>query len=162
MVRGNEAKDRIGKLMTARDFYNIDAKRRSGECDSIKENESVMQADFGLPYICGRRGGDTYLEVQRATDDGKCPSGTEPCSTKTSALNTICYPEEKLSTHCPVTDIQIVTDSNAAKYDNYKKLDFNGRKLVYTNTGVDNRPITSTRVEYKPCIFPDVWSEDPD
>ena len=40
--------------------------------------------------ICGRRGGKPFVDVQRPTADGDCPSTTVPCSRATSPENTIC------------------------------------------------------------------------
>ena len=42
--------------------------------------------------ICALGGGKPYSKVDRADENGNCPQGTGPCSTKTSAFNTICYP----------------------------------------------------------------------
>ena len=55
-------------------------------------------------YICAVRGGTPFFNVTKPVD-GKCPENTKACSTKTTGMNTVCYPEEDHEAKCPIIDI---------------------------------------------------------
>ena len=82
--------------------------------------------------------------------DAKCPANTQACSPVTTGRNTVCYPAAELAASCPITDIQFAV-GNEPEYAEYEKLDYGGMKLVYTKTGADQRPITTTKVGPRPC-----------
>ena len=70
--------------------------------------------------ICGTRGGKSFERIDRPDFDSKaCPEGTSKCSEITSIENTVCYPDDLHSTHCPITYIEIVDEATgeAAKND---------------------------------------------
>ncbi len=58
--------------------------------------------------MCGKVGGDPFVNVTRPNIDGDCPTNFEPCSKLTVANETLCYPPEELESSCPITDLQIV------------------------------------------------------
>ena len=59
--------------------------------------------------ICGIRGGANYEQaIKPSFSSGLCPNGMAPCSNSTSIQNTFCYPEQELSTLCPITMLEIV------------------------------------------------------
>ena len=73
--------------------------------------------------ICAIRGGDPFVSVVRPEgieEDGKCPEGTKPCTERTSAENTVCYPEEEHQLKCPILKI---------KFEKYEKL---GEEIIDT------------------------------
>ena len=43
-------------------------------------------------YLCAKRAKATIKTSTMADDKGECPSGTTPCSSKTTGMNTICLP----------------------------------------------------------------------
>lgn len=77
-----------------------------------------------------------------------CPQGTDPCSLDTQPVNTICYKGDK-DTKCPITDLSFVYANDPADFSAIAQYNF------------DSLPITSTRVEHKPCILPDEVSMTP-
>ena len=63
---------------------------------------------FNGKIICGEIGGDTFEKVRRPdSETGLCQDGTSPCSSSTSVVNTLCYPEELHESSCPITEISI-------------------------------------------------------
>ena len=88
--------------------------------------------------------------------DGKCPSGYDKCTEATSVANTICYEVAKGKADCPINDIvfvrrdaaDYVTYSNDAKWT---KVIFDEEDIFYTKEA-DSLPITTTQVEYMPCM----------
>ena len=75
-------------------------------CETVPALEPVKQSKILGKYICGVRGGKPFFEVTRPDfETKKCPSGTLPCSDKTSPENTICYPEADLETSCPILGV---------------------------------------------------------
>lgn len=94
-------------------------------------------------YVCGTRGGINFRDVQRPDAQTKeCPSGTKPCSASTSPENTLCYPEADLA-NCPITGMTL-----------------NSAMAVTLSKNADSLPITSFKVEAKPCAKPDEQSKD--
>ena len=109
--------------------------------------------------ICGRRGGQSFLNTVRPNKDGVCPDKTIPCSNNTSPENTICVEpgvtEDGISSDCPITEIKFVSSNEADQLDPafYKVLDFNQRKLVYSKDRIDGLPIQATQLaESTPCF----------
>ena len=109
--------------------------------------------------ICGRRGGQSFLNTVRPNKDGVCPDKTIPCSKNTSPENTICVEpgatENGISNDCPITEIKLVDPIEANQLDPayYKVLDFKQWKLVYSKDRVDSLPIQATQLaESTPCF----------
>ena len=96
--------------------------------------------------VCGRRGGKPFVDVQRPTSDGNCPSNTVPCSRATSPENTICIEanefESGIPVDCPITDVKLIGSRQADFLDPtfYRILDFKQYKLVYSKNA-DSLPI---------------------
>jgi len=82
-------------------------------------------------YVCGRRGGIAFKDVQRVDKAGRCPKDTRACSSKTKPGNTLCYP--KNVTECPITEMNISRNSDKLKL-NY-------------STDSDNLPIMTFKLE---------------
>ena len=116
--------------------------------------------------FCGTRGGNSFLAAQRPELSGSsfaCPSNFVACSADTSDENTICVASNKKATDCPLTfvkfvradeytttiyptddyEAQLVPDENFSDYDHY---------LVTSTTKGDNLPLTSFKIENKPCL----------
>ena len=66
--------------------------------------------------ICGERDGDSFYLQTRPSLSGSCPDGTEPCSSSTSAENTVCYPKSELQSSCPITFMDIVSPLKEIEY----------------------------------------------
>jgi len=115
-----------------------------------------MTRFFGK-HICGVRGGDSFAKVARPLiTTNQCPEGTVPCSKITSLENTLCYPEKDREALCPITDIVFVDKKET---ENFAKASYEIQKLygdsylAYSRIA-DSLPITTTRVEAKPCVMP--------
>ena len=68
---------------------------------------------------------------------------------------------EKASGLCPITDIRI--SIGEAAYDDYTQVPLTDTlTLVYTKELVNSKPITTTSVEYEPCLNSRKYSRDPD
>ena len=92
--------------------YNND---EDGNCDTIRPIPPRTMFKFYGNYFCGLTGGKPYAIVERVDPEtGECPEGLEPCSNKTSAENTVCYPPEEHATSCPITDLKIIEVDQAA------------------------------------------------
>ena len=64
--------------------------------------------------ICGKRGGRSFIDALRPTDDNVCPEMTLPCSDITQPENTICVSlEDKDAGLCPITEIMIMDQVEA-------------------------------------------------
>ena len=120
---------------------------------------SVEMAKFNGKVICGKRAGDSFVNLVRPdNDDGICPEGTSPCSASTSTFNTVCYPEELHVEQCPITEILVVdqaTGDQLKSNQSYTVLDYNlndtqSMYLAYSKNK-DNLPITTTFVGTRPC-----------
>ena len=100
--------------------------------------------------VCGKRGGQRFLDTVRPNIDGECPGKTLPCSRITSPENTICIEpgdsESDILSRCPITEIKLVDPNEADQLDttHYKVLDFKSWKLVYSKDRVDSLPIQTT------------------
>ena len=76
----------------------------------------------------------------------------------TDLENTICYPEESLrDTVCPITDIKIIENSAVSDSEytskNYQTAgSFNATTTVIYSRDTNNLPITTTKVEQRPCM----------
>ena len=139
-------------------------------CDlKIEPQAPVSMTNTNGFTICGQRGGQPYKNVTRVDPISKmCPDGTVACSDITSAENTICYPPELIETSCPITDIFITKNikeaTSMAKSEQWipypKKIAYTWF-LVYSKVQ-DFLPITTTSIEYKPCVNPEQLSQQPD
>ena len=67
---------------------------------------AVYQDIFFDVRICGKTGGQNFLNWIRPDMSNTCPDGTQPCSPHTTAENTIC--QSDLS-QCPIIDIKVVS-----------------------------------------------------
>ena len=65
----------------------------------------VTQTNIYGYKVCGRRGGITFKDVARPNDKNQCPKGTKPCSTQTTADQTLCYAD---TNQCPITFAQFI------------------------------------------------------
>jgi hypothetical protein len=131
-------------------------------CDfSIAAQDPVNMTNTNGFTICGLRGGQPYNNVTRVDPvSGLCPNGTQACSNVTSPDNTICYPQELVETSCPITNIFMTKNLTLATamaktktWTGFPKKIASTWYLLYTKT-LDYLPITTTSVEYKPCVNP--------
>ena len=87
-------------------------------------------SQFDGVRICGKRGGQSFLNTVRPNSNGVCPGKTIPCSRFTSPENTICVEpsvaENGILSDCPITEIKLVDPDEAEQLDPayYKILDF--------------------------------------
>jgi len=60
---------------------------------------------------CAKRGGPTFLETVRVDlETQECPRTYVPCSTYTTATDTVCVKEYEKDFECPIIDLFIVKD----------------------------------------------------
>ena len=121
-----------------------DIKRSGAECP---ENfYQIYKNPRPVFTICALGGGKPYSKIDRADENGNCPQGTAPCSTKTSAFNTICYPQDQIAQSCPITEV--IFKKKVDRVDRgYKRLNLpGGGAFLYTKTEADSRPITAMQV----------------
>ena len=116
---------------------------------------------MGSKRICGVLGGLDFANVTRPDANNVCPTGLDPCSFETDANSTICYQEGSAATTCPITDISFMT-STASVPSSYGIVAFNDTtNIVFSRMASNNLPITTTRVEYQPCMDPFYQSNSP-
>ena len=86
----------------------------------------------------------------------ECPKDTVKCSPATSNSNTICVASSKKSTECPITFAKFIKASEKSKYHDtakYKVHKVDSEHSFVTSKVVgDNLPLTSFKVEKKPCL----------
>lgn len=116
-------------------------------CDSFRRAPPMPMHKHGLKTICGKRSGVPFANIVRADHDNKCPVDHIPCSEKTTAENTICYPKSETNYECPITDIRFVLTTEKAtvlQSNDYKSMPFNQTtELLYSKSVGDNLPITT-------------------
>jgi hypothetical protein len=123
--------------------------------------------EFAGNHFCGTTGGKPFLTAERVDPSTKkCKSGYVACSDETSAENTICVRSGEQD-QCPITFMTFTEDEDDIKYykndtENYvvQKVE-DDTYFVYSKTRGDSLPITSTSVEYKPCLDPIDVSRSP-
>ena len=74
------------------DITDSRGERRSRDCYELPGLSPVIMNKFKGSLICGKRGGQPFLNVTRVEKNGKCPKGTVACGRGQSAENTVCYP----------------------------------------------------------------------
>ena len=124
------------------------------------------QDEFFDMRFCGTRGGSAFKTVQRpelsgndvgALDEYACPKSFSACSTETSLENTICVATAKLETDCPLTFATFVK-SAVATTTKYPAADYiihnvdDDNKFVTSTSKGDSLPLTSFKLEAKPCL----------
>jgi len=82
-------------------------------CDTnerIKGSNSFKMNNIAGKYICGRRGGKNFSQLERPDLKTKaCPVGLKPCSKFTSLENTVCIDkDESPAKVCPITEIKFL------------------------------------------------------
>ena len=86
----------------------------------------------------------------------ECPKDTVKCSSATSNSNTICVATAKKATDCPITFAKFIKTSDKTKYADtakYKVHEVDStHKFVTSKVVGDNLPLTSFKVEKKPCL----------
>ena len=128
----------------------------------ISVQAPVKQDEFFDMRFCGKRGGQSFMNAIRPLPTGKtgtaayeCPKDTVKCSPKTSNSNTICIATNKKA-DCPITFAKFIKTSEKSKYSDtakYKvhKVD-SEHEFVTSKVEGDNLPLTSFKVEKKPCL----------
>ena len=72
----------------------------------------------------------------------------------------MCYPPSQFNQSCPITDFNIVDDSQVNVYRNlgYTLVKYayaqNSQKWVVFSKNINQLPITTTKVDLKPCLDP--------
>ena len=132
-------------------------------CKLMPAIEPVSQINFDGKAICGKRGGKSFLEVTRPDPETyECPSGTQACNDRTGPDVTVCYPPSELAASCPITEIRLLTTaevtSSSAMFE-YTILNYSSELSLGYSKSTNNLPITSTRVEKRPCNDPDQSSD---
>ena len=132
-------------------------------CQTLPAKPPVQMGQFNGKRICGKRGGTPFLNATRVDRNGNCPTGTSPCVLSKSLENRLCYPNDKHSQSCPITDMSIVSENEVDRYrgSSYQAIQYSqlGRTksfVVYSKL-VDSLPLTSFRMENKPCL--DSWQQ---
>jgi hypothetical protein len=79
----------------------------------MRANYVTQSNPFGS-YVCGTRGGDSWVNVTRPDfETKKCPKDTEPCSKKTSVDNTVCYPKKDHASKCPINHFEFTKSGSS-------------------------------------------------
>jgi len=133
-------------------------------------------------HFCGRRGGLPFKYVTRPSfATKKCPEGTMPCSDVSTPENTVCYAKEDLETSCPITSLNFIKMQQPLKKPSHKEpkkgkrllTDYKSLKgdevyaakdkmmIVPAKRTKDSLPLTSFKVEDKPCALPSEVSISP-
>ena len=134
------------------------------DCDNeISPIPPIKQTSIYGKTFCGRRNGEPFETVIRPDlDTRECPTGTTPCSLKTSPDNTVCYPPESHGELCPITEVFVASTDEGDGYKNnpdYTVVDYHEdepdyRYVVYSKTMADSLPITTTAIDREPCLNP--------
>ena len=68
--------------------------------------------------------------------------------------NIVCYPDSDHEEACPITSIKFVKNSEVDSYmsNNYTARQFDESQWLVFAKHTNNLPITTTKVEYKPCM----------
>ena len=152
-----------GDIISLQEFtskYNEGSKNHT--CTVVPPvSEVEMRNPFGT-YLCGKEGGDRFVDVVRVDGEtGVCPEGTEPCSNSTSPSNTVCYPPTSLNSSCPITSIQFI-QSPAVPPANYTNVGiYAGTSTLVYSRDYDSTPVTTFRVDYRPCVNPEEYENPP-
>ena len=79
-------------------------------CKSIQGWPPIRQSVMNGRRICGKRGGESFVEAVRVNALGQCPEGLQKCSDKTSMENTVCFDPSVASRDdsCPVTMMKLL------------------------------------------------------
>lgn len=162
---GNE-RGSLNREIITRSQYNAgkngkNAKYRNESCKSIRAQPSIVMDQIDDKYICGVRGGNTFVNTIRPDySTGKCPSGYSPCSPMTSPENTVCTDKIDKS-DCPITFVQFIEeeDYKNSKYEkeaaSYTARKWNDYYLVYSKVKGNDLPYLASRLEYnEPCMIP--------
>ena len=130
-------------------------------CRTIPAQHPVIMGQFNGKRVCGKRGGSAFIDADRVQRNGTCPEGTSPCVLSKSLENRICYPEKDHATSCPITDLTIVSEVEVDQYRGrgysiveYSRMNSGKTYLAFSKL-VDSLPLTSFRMENKPCL--DSW-----
>ena len=135
-------------------------KSKESDCETVEPwpamRQIVRYSENHL--ICGIRGGKSFLDLQRVTDNnGNCPERTIPCIANQETIeNIICYPTSgDYETDCPITDLLIVDKSKLESYtaQGYTSVTIveDTAYVVYSKK-VDKMPPTTIRVGFAPCM----------
>jgi hypothetical protein len=74
-------------------------------CRNVNPIPPQELSDFGGFKICGKRGGDSFLGIQRPLDlNGTCPEGYKTCNPESLPEKRLCSLEYNL---CPINEIKI-------------------------------------------------------
>ena len=125
-------------------------------CDNVKANPLIWQSQFDGKRICGKLGGDSFLNVTRPNSSGQCPDNTTPCIADIDINDQLCYPPLEHGSSCPITDIKIVETSALSDYtgNGYQYQTFNSTASVVYSKQVAQLPPTSIKIGTDPCMVP--------
>ena len=119
----------------------------NNECVKAPGFDGIDQRKIFGYEICGKRGFQAFKDATRPDSQNNCPNGTSPCSSKTTAENTICTADVS---QCPITDVKFILDSERRSYasQNYSisALAINDRYLATSTSATNNLPIQSTKI----------------
>ena len=82
-------------------------------CHNSQPLDPIDQSLFGGKQVCGRRSSNSFMDAQRPTASGDCPSGTQVCNSAMSQENKLCVRD--LST-CPITFVNFAANAALADY----------------------------------------------
>ena len=125
-ARDNDDVRRNGKIITP--GFKLDrvcdsterwnARDQGMRCYDVPALPPVIEGQFFNKRVCGQRGGLPFVDTIRPNRNNTCPEGTSPCSTNTTTQHTVCYPPGQFNQSCPITDFNIVDDSQVNVYRN--------------------------------------------
>lgn len=73
-------------------------------CRNVNPIPPHILSDLGGFKICGKRGGDSFLGIQRSLDlNGTCPEGYKTCNPESLPEKRLCSLEYNL---CPINEIK--------------------------------------------------------
>jgi len=135
-------------------------------CYRVPALPPVVQEEFEDMRICGEQGGLPFTKAVRPNKLGVCPKNHSPCSKATSVQNTICYSNTEGQGKCPINDIVFAKQGSTQFTQlnsnlSYVKVQFDSDYSIFYTKDANQLPITSTKVEYKPCAKDSERSRSP-
>ena len=136
----------VGKM----ENWSLDRESTICPGSKVEARAAVNMTSINGLIICGRKGGENYLQAARVDPETRsCPGVLRPCSTKTSPENTICT-HPTLKETCPITFIAIIEKDNLGlifpldelKGSDYEISDFSDTHAVVYSKDTDSLPIT--------------------
>lgn len=133
---------------------SCDQYQLQGNCKTVQAWPVIWQSQFNQLRVCGKVGGQPFVNVTRPSLDGACPSDYQPCQQNSVASETLCYPQNEIATSCPITDFKIVEQTAVDSFTSqgYESVTYNSSASIVYSKQVPQLPPTTVKVETEPCM----------